>query len=211
VEDATLILGSRSARRVRLLEAAGYRFKQVVSPFAEPPMPSSGDPVAHAIDLARAKAAALVGQHGFDDRVVVLLAADTIVVGRDGRLMGKPADRDEAEAMLAGLAGGDHQVVTGVALCGGSGDRPESFADTARVRIGGLGTAELKAHLEGGRWRGKAGGYDLRDVEQQWSMSVAGDPTTVIGLPMSRLEPVLNRWSVHSNRDGVQPCPVTGA
>jgi len=211
VDEITLILASQSARRVRLLEVAGYQFKQVVSPYVEPPLPKVDDPDALGIALAQAKAAALLGNHGFDEHAAVVLAADTIVVGPDGRLMGKPADREEAEAMLAGLAGGDHLVVTAVALTSGDGDRQESFADTARVSIGNLGSEELDSHLESGHWRGKAGGYHLGDVEQQWSMSVEGDPTTVIGLPMRRLEPVLQRWSVHAIRSGVRPSCVTGA
>ena len=44
-----------------------------------------------------------------------VLAADTAVVV-DGRILGKPADRSEALAMLALLSGREHEVYTGVAL-----------------------------------------------------------------------------------------------
>lgn len=211
VDQVTPILASRSARRVRLLQAAGYRFRQVVSPYVEPPLSPEGDAVALAVALAKAKAAALVDRNDFDDHAVVVLAADTIVVGPDGRLMGKPADRATAEAMLARLAGGEHRVVTGVVLTSGCGDRSESFADTAAVRFGRPGRSQLDAHLTGGRWRGKAGGYDLDDMRHHWSATVEGDATTVIGLPMRRLEPVLECWSVPRVDIGVRPCRATGA
>ena len=49
------------------------------------------------------------------ERARPVLAADTAVV-LDGDVLGKPADADEAEAMLAALSGRTHRVLTAVAL-----------------------------------------------------------------------------------------------
>ena len=212
VNGVTLILASRSQRRVRLLQEAGYCFRQVVSPYVEPPVGRSVDPVALTAAEAEAKAAGLVGHSEVEqsDNVVVL-GADTVVVAADGCVMGKPTNRDEAEAMLCRLTGSEHRVVTSVALSSGGGDRQECFTDTARVSFDHLGRSTLGTYLESGLWRGKAGGYDLTEVEHDWKIRVEGDPTTVIGLPMHRLEPVLRRWQVPRPGAHVQPCRATGA
>ena len=47
----------------------------------------------------------------------ITLGVDT-TVHLDGRLYGKPADRDEARAMLGELAGATHLVVSGLCLLG---------------------------------------------------------------------------------------------
>ena len=100
-----------------------------------------------------------------------------------------------------------HRVITGVAMMNaiqGSGDpvssRNQSFADTATVRFGGLTDEQLTDYLAKGDWRGKAGGYNLFDRQSAgWPITVQGDPTTVVGLPMRRLMPLLAPL-IHSDR-----------
>lgn len=45
----------------------------------------------------------------------LLITADTVVI-LDGKVLGKPADTDEARAMLRAMSGRSHTVVTGVTL-----------------------------------------------------------------------------------------------
>ena len=44
---------------------------------------------------------------------------------------------------------------------------------------------ELDRYLSSGGWRGKAGAYNLAELEGHWPIRVDGDPTTVVGLPMA--------------------------
>jgi len=128
---------------------------------------------------------------------VVVLGADTVVVAADGSLLGQPADREDARRMLGALIGRTHRVVTGVALLrvaagANPGAQPGAgeavtFADSARVRIGPVGAESLAAYLAGDDWRGKAGAYNLAELERRWSIEVRGDPDTVVGLPMREL------------------------
>lgn len=188
-----LVLASRSPRRGQLLRQAGVAFEQVASPFddagmidAMPGRDAQGLAMELALRKARALARTLDGRH-------VVLGADTLCVGDDGSPRGQPTSRDAAEAMLRGFIGKAHDVVTGVALVrGGDGEVLASFADTATVRWGDVDAAWLEAYLDSGDWRGKAGGYNLYERQTAgWPIDVAGDPTTVVGLPMRRLEPVL--------------------
>ena len=192
-----LIVASRSARRARLLTEAGYTFEQMDPPYDDTGAALDGDPIALAQRLAHAKCSSIIESN--DLRVladVVCLCADTLVVAPDGRLFGQPVDRPDARRMLDSLIGQTHQVVTAVVLHCVRSRRERSFADVARVTIGSVATATLTAYLDSGRWRSKAGGYNLAEIDGHWSLGVDGDPTTVVGLPMAMLVPALADMSI---------------
>ncbi|MDP8922637.1 MAG: Maf family protein, partial [Chloroflexota bacterium] len=104
-----LVLASGSPRRRHLLGAFGLPFVVAAADVDETPRP--GEPAdALARRLARDKALAVADCHPG----TIVLAADT-VVAVDDRLLGKPADADEARAMLRDLRARPHRVVTGLA------------------------------------------------------------------------------------------------
>jgi len=109
-----LYLASGSPRRRELLTQIGVPFTVVSAPIDESPLPDESA-LAYVERLARAKAAAgLASVQG----PAVVLGADTAVV-LDGRILGKPENREDALAMLADLSGREHQVLTAVALSNG--------------------------------------------------------------------------------------------
>lgn len=196
------ILASQSPRRAQLLAEAGLVFEQRSPPFADPDQPPehlSGDEAeGYAASLAQQKAHSLAAQI---EGPALILAADTICVDAAGVLVGKPRDYDHARAMLQGFINSEHRVLTGVALLPVAmpGQALESFVDVARVRFGTIEDRSLDDYLGSDDWRGKAGGYNLFDRQAAgWPIEVAGDPTTVVGLPMRRLVPIL-RASLHSS------------
>lgn len=184
----------------------------------------------YATGLARRKAVSMVqgvetgfrdfrGFRGFRDFRGLVLAADTLCVGmrggEAGKLVGKPRDRADARAMLRGFVGGEHAVVSGVALVRVGGDggaiavsgrdagalRYTLLADTAVVRFGDVDEDALESYLDTGDWRGKAGGYNLLDRQQAgWPITVTGDPATVVGLPMRKLHAALAGHGLHPAR-----------
>ena len=204
MSSAKLILASRSPRRAALLREAGYRFDQLDPPFDDPPHPRAIDdhsPGQLAAALARRKAESLRAALRNDPQSVhrVLLAADTICVGVDGGLIGQPQTLEQARAILLSFTHHEHEVVTGVALLALDSGNIESFSDTAVVIFGQLDTTTLNSYLDSGQWRGKAGGYNLFDRQAAgWPVrcALASDPTTVVGLPMRRLRPMLQSWNV---------------
>lgn len=119
-----------------------------------------------------------------------ILAADT-VCERDGAVLGKPADIEEARAMISSLAGRGHGVITGWCLLGPDGTRRIGH-DVAWIEIGELPRDDFECFLAEGLWKGKAGGYNLPEVVARgWPVRCVGDPQTVIGLPIDRLAPML--------------------
>ncbi len=194
------ILASQSPRRAQLLREAGFDVEQRSPPFADPDQPPEhlrGHEAEHyATSLALDKAMSLRVQFS---KPALILAADTICVDEAGLLVGKPVDAAHARAMLLGFVNRSHRVITGVALVQVVVDEeshnqppPHCFADTAVVRFGAISDRQLDEYLVGDDWRGKAGGYNLFDRQAAgWPIDVEGDPTTVVGLPMRRLMPML--------------------
>lgn len=132
----------------------------------------------------------------FRDRVRpgdVVLGADTAcVMGR--QMYGTPRNEHEAAEMINPFSGGVHEVVTGVALVDPFTGARELLADAATVRMGRLSPAQVDEYVKSGLWSGKAGGYNLEErVAAGWPIEVAGDPTTVVGLPMKLLLKRLDR------------------
>lgn len=142
---------------------------------------------------ARWLAAGSAGESAEDS---VVLGADTVCAD-EGRVIGQPRDGAEARAMLRSFVGRAHGVLTGVAIVGPGGGERELFFDSAVVTWGDVGEAEIEAYVDSGAWRGKAGGYNLRErLEAGWPIACEGDPGTVMGLPMRMLGERLVAWGV---------------
>lgn len=127
--------------------------------------------------LARAKALAVDVP---DD--VLVVAGDTVVVLED-EILGKPADRAEAQRMLLALSGRTHEVLTGYALRRGA--RVVDRAIAVPVAMVALSDEAVTWYLDTGEWDGKAGAYAIQGQGAALVASIVGDPTAVIGLPLS--------------------------
>jgi septum formation protein len=97
--------------------------------------------------------------------------------------------------MLSQFVDARHDVVTGVAIIDAAGDRVDVFHDRTAVTIGKVPHRELEEYLNSGGWVGKAGGYNLAELERLWPFEIEGDPTTVIGLPIETLSSRLRRFA----------------
>lgn len=197
-----LVLASQSPRRTSLLTRHGVRH-EVMPPRLEDSELQSGhvDAPMWAAALAYVKAADVARQlceFLHDRRAVTVLGADTVVVsGRS--LIGKPASADDAREMIRRLQGGEHEVVTGVALIDAHTGERHLLSDTATVHVGVIDHAEIDRYVASGDWRGKAGGYNLDErVAAGWPVTCIGDPGTVMGLPMRKLLPLLEMFRTSS-------------
>lgn len=194
---APLTLASASPRRRRLLDWLGVPFESTAVEIDESlDGPLAEDPEALARDLAQRKAIAtreaLAAQQPASAEApdTVILAFDTIVVLGD-RVLGKPADRDDARRMLAQLSGRTHDVVTGVAvLCPGA-LASESFAVRTPVSMRSLPADMLEDWLDGDEVLGCAGAYNI----ERHLASVELDQCfqNVAGLPLCHLYGALHR------------------
>lgn len=184
-----VVLASSSPRRRQLLEEHGIAHEAIAPPIDDGDLrPGDTNPTGWVVALAHLKARAVADTIG--DQALVL-GCDTVVV-KDGQIIGQPEDRDDAGRILALLDGGTHAVVTGVVIIDTADNRWSRIVDTARVTVGALDQESVDSYLRSGDWKGKAGAYNLMErIGAGWPIEYAGDPTTVMGLPMRRLAPLL--------------------
>ena len=192
------ILASQSARRAQLLTQAGISFTATKPPFDDPPHPedTGGTPEQIAMQLSFKKALSVQKKYPHSP----IIAADTLIVMPDDSLAGTPLCSEQAGEMIRKMLNTAHWVVTGVTLLipgksGASGKNvPVQFADRAQVTLGNIPDSDLNAYLSTGDWQGKAGGYNLFDRQAAgWPVTVDGDETTVVGLPMAMLMELLRK------------------
>jgi septum formation protein len=123
-----------------------------------------------------------------------VLAADTIVVVGDADILGKPDEAAQAAAMLERLSGRSHVVMTATCLLGPDGET-RRLVET-EVVFRGLGKDEIASYVEGGEWRGKAGGYAAQGQAAAFIVAIAGSFTNVVGLPLAETLSDLARLGV---------------
>jgi septum formation protein len=110
-----------------------------------------------------------------------VLGADT-VVELDGAILGKPADRAKASAMLARLSGREHQVHTAVAVR--HEERIELRLSSSRVRMCVLDPAMIARYLDTGEYIGKAGAYGIQGRAGMFVEYLEGSYSGIMGLPL---------------------------
>ncbi|GLO28633.1 MULTISPECIES: Maf family protein [Pseudomonas] len=184
-----LYLASGSPRRRELLAQIGVPFSVVSAPIDETPLPDESAP-AYVERLARAKAAA--GLACLEGPAVVL-GADTAVV-LDGRILGKPENREDALAMLADLSGREHQVLTAVALS--DGQRVHSLCVTSKVRFRAISAEEAQRYWASGEPADKAGGYAIQGLGAVFVTGLSGSYSAVVGLPLSETAELLGQFGI---------------
>ena len=188
---ATLYLASGSPRRRELLTQIAVPFTTLTAPIDENLLPDEA-PHAYVERLGRENAQA--GLALLDDRAnAVVLGADTAVV-LDGRILGKPADRDEAVATLSALSGREHQVLTAVALASPGQVRTRVVASQVRFRR--LTPAEIEAYWATGEPRDKAGSYAIQGLAAVFVSQLQGSYSAVVGLPLCETAELLAEFAI---------------
>ena len=178
-----LILGSGSPRRLELLAQLGVTPRAVRPPDIDED-PRKGElPRDYVKRIATEKAAAITAGEG----EVVLCADTTVALGR--RIMGKPADAEEAAAFLRALSGRRHKVITAVAVK--RGDKVWLKDAQSTVAMKRLSDAEVAAYLASGDWQGKAGGYAIQGPAGAFIPWINGSYTGIVGLPLTETAALL--------------------
>jgi septum formation protein len=174
-----IYLASGSPRRRELLQQIGVPFRVVVAAVDEAVLPGE-EPLAYVTRLAAAKADLGWGRNR-DATDGAVLAADTAVV-LDGKILGKPADGEDAEGMLRQLSGRTHEVLTAVALRTAKGLK--SRISRSEVTFRSIAAAEARAYWESGEPADKAGAYAIQGRAAVFVAELRGSYSGVVGLPL---------------------------
>ena len=174
-----LILASKSPRRKELLKQIGVPFVVVVSD-AEEVSGNSWTPAALVVENAKRKARAVAEK--YPDSPV--LGADT-VVSSEGKIFGKPKDKDEARKMLTALSGKMHEVTTGLALINRNEIRTTNV--TTKVFFDTMTKADIDAYIATEEPMDKAGAYTIQGKAARFIEKIEGSYSNVVGLPLNAL------------------------
>jgi septum formation protein len=186
--DKRIYLASQSPRRRELLKQIGVAFdvlplRAVSGRMDVVEVPRDGEAALDFVQrMATEKAAC--GWRAVDARRLLrfpVLGADT-VVELDGVILGKPADRMAAEAMLTRLSGRLHEVHTAVAVQHEA--RVELRLSSSRVRFATLDAACIARYLETGEYLGKAGAYAIQGRAGTFVEYIDGSYSGIMGLPL---------------------------
>ena len=147
------------------------------------------DPLTFAIAAAVEKAKRAAER--FPEAAVI--GADT-VVALGLRILGKPADREDARAMLRDLSGRRHRVITGLAFYRRAEDRLLAGYDLTYVTFRELTDEMIEAYLDQGTFLDKAGAYAVQEIGDAFVARMKGDYDNVVGFPVDKVKRMLARF-----------------
>jgi septum formation protein len=187
--DKKIYLASKSPRRRELLRQVGIDFELLLLRSDGPRGPDVTEevlpgeaPIDYVARVAREKAAFaadLIQKRRMPARAV--LAADTTVT-IDGVILGKPANANEAAAMLQQLSGRTHQVLTAVAVH--HSDFTGHVVQSSDVRFGPLSPAAIAAYCATAEPYDKAGAYGIQGTAALFVEHIDGSHSGIMGLPI---------------------------
>jgi septum formation protein len=199
---SAIYLASRSPRRRELLMQMGVRFEPLL--FREGPRQDEdtdeavrpGEPPDDYVRrVTRLKAEAawkrVVMRRGLQRKPV--LAADT-TVALGGEILGKPADRADADRILRTLSGTQHRVLTAVAMAFEA--RLELAVSESLVTFAALDESRIAAYVQSGEPFDKAGAYAIQGRAGTFVSRLEGSYTGVMGLPLYETAELLRKFGI---------------
>lgn len=189
LEKYRIVLGSNSPRRKELLAGLDLQFEVETIPGIDESYPDTLTSEAIPLYIARKKAEAYLDKMSDNE---LLITADTIVATYD-RILGKPANREEAIEMLRYLSDHVHEVITGVCLT--TKEKTVSFSVASAVCFAHLEEDDIIYYVDKYRPFDKAGSYGI----QEWIgyigvEAINGSFYNVMGLPVQRLYQELKKF-----------------
>lgn len=183
----TLYLASTSPRRRALMAQTDISFSVLDIAIDESQRPNE---LANAYVERLAKEKAEAGFNSVqDDETAVVLAADTIVVLED-KVLGKPEDKEQAQAMLRALSGRSHVVMTAFAIKAKDQIRVQRVNTTVFFRP--ITSKEVEWYWQTGEQQDKAGGYGIQGKGGIFVSTISGSYSAVVGLPLAEVMTALH-------------------
>ena len=182
LEKYKVILASGSPRRRELMAGLGVNYEVRILPDVDESYPDTLQGEEIPLYIAKEKADAYIPMMQPDE---LIITADTIV-WLDGKVLGKPRDREDALQMLRTMSGRTHEVFTGVCIT--TTDWQRSFTAQTEVRFATLSEDEIIYYVDNFKPMDKAGAYGV----QEWigfigGENILGSYYNIMGLPVQKL------------------------
>lgn len=182
LEKYKVILASGSPRRRELMAGLGVNYEVRILLDVDESYPDTLQGEEIPLYIAKEKADAYIPMMQPDE---LIITADTIV-WLDGKVLGKPRDREDALQMLRTMSGRTHEVFTGVCIT--TTDWQRSFTAQTEVRFATLSEDEIIYYVDNFKPMDKAGAYGV----QEWIgfigvENISGSYYNIMGLPVQKL------------------------
>ena len=173
-----MILASNSQRRQEVLKDAGSNFKVIKSNIEE----TSDKKIIteRILDIAEKK----LEQIAKNNKNKFILAADT-VVELNGKIFGKPKNREEAFSFLKTLSGQIHRVITAYVFKNISKNILIKEIVVSEVKFFDLDDETINWYLDTGEPFDKAGAYGIQGYGRILVEKINGDFYSIMGFPIS--------------------------
>ena len=186
-----VILASKSPRRKELMDLLGIEYEIMVSEADETLEEGlSLEEQSKKLGYIKAKA---VFDKTTGDRIVI--GSDTMVI-KNGKLFGKPKDKQDAVNMLNILKNDKHQVITSIAILTERNGKYEEHidCDISNVYVSDMSDSEIEKWIEIGDVYDKAGAYAIQSGFGVFVDKVEGNYSTVIGFPINKVYKILKQY-----------------
>lgn len=186
-----VILASKSPRRKELMDLLGIDYEIMVSE-ADETLEEGLSLEEQSKKLGYIKAKAVFDKTN-GDRIVI--GSDTLVA-KDGKLFGKPKDKQDAVDMLNALKNDKHQVITSIAVLIQKDNKYEEYldCDIADVYVSDMSDEEIEEWLSTGKAYDKAGAYAIQDEFAKFIDKIDGNYATIVGLPINKVYKILKKY-----------------
>ena len=188
-----VILASGSPRRKELLRLIVPEFEVIVSGVEEK-LQEGLTPQEQTTRFSYIKAKDIY-EKTKGDRIII--GSDTIVT-KNGKIYGKPKDKENAKQMLKELLEGDrvHSVITGVSLIIEKDGIYEEFKtfDEVKVFLKETTDVEIEKWVNSGKAMDKAGAYGMQNEFCVHVEKIEGNYTSVVGLPTHKVYDIIKNY-----------------
>ena len=189
----SIILASRSKVRKKILEENNIKCEIIPSNIDEDSIKESltkekATPEIISKNLAELKANKISEKKPNE----LVLGADS-VIDLNGKLISKPANRDEAFKILQKLNGQKHQLISSVCISK-NGSVIWNHTDKASLTMKQMNDEELKTYLTKIKDE-KLYAYNVYQIEAEGRslfLKIEGDENTIMGLPVKQIKEYLN-------------------
>ena len=173
-----MILASNSQRRQEILKDAGFNFRVITSNIEE--ISDKENVIERILDIAEKK----LEQIAKNNVNEFILAADT-VVELNGKIFGKPKNREEAFSFLKTLSGQIHRVITAYVFKNISKNILIKEIVVSEVKFFDLDDETINWYLDTGEPFDKAGAYGIQGYGRILVEKINGDFYSIMGFPIS--------------------------
>lgn len=187
-----VILASKSPRRVEILKKIVENFSVIQSNFDESTIIFKGDIEKYVKDLSKEKAMEVSRRL---KKPSIVIAADTVVF-RDGKVLGKPKDEEDAFSMLSSLSGNNHKVYSGICIINTKENTIIKDFDCTEVKFSKLSKKEIENYIRSREPMDKAGAYGIQGLGGAFVEGINGCYYNVMGLPLNKLYKALKEYDI---------------